>query len=754
YRRALDYYVQTQDPHLIRYAKWGIGWTYYLLGDYPNALNHFQWALDGADKDSLEAAPNYEYIGRVYTATGEYRSALSYLQSALAVYTRSANPKEAARVRAMMGQIYQQQGEPEQARRTYRQALESFTNLSDRVHQAAVLCALGRLELKGGNYDAAEDYLRQSIEATENIRRIPTSSDLTSAFSASVHDRYESYIECLMRKAELQPTEGLSIRAFEISELARARSLAEMLQATGTILAIPDAPLAAEEKSLRQSLRVKENYKVALLGRQSYSKEALDALNEELARLEAQYRKVMETIRERYPSYEQITRPVAWDLRRIQEQVIADDDTVLLEYSLGVEKSYAWVVTRSGMTGYELASRGSINEAAQRVYKLLASLPGTTNESELSEATENLGRLILSPVAADLKKRRVIVVSDGALNYIPFQVLPSPSGAGEPFVTTHEIVNAPSASILGQLREETARRDAPAKVLAAFGDPVFASSYAQRKDESGGEQTASVPERQSERPERAVRDLQISADKLDPSLIQPLFYARRELSNLGRVVSGDEIVMAAGFDATRERLQGTDLTRFAILHFATHGFLDPVRPENSGLMLSTVNRNGQTQDGYVGLQDIYGLRAPVDLVVLSACRTALGKEVRGEGLIGLTRGFMHAGASSVVASLWKVDDEATAELMRRFYGNMLQSGMRPAEALRTAQNSIRQESQWRSPYYWAAFTLQGDYQRVIKSPHAPGFGGLARKLVPFTAALVLLAGIVWWYLRRRTRSTR
>lgn len=748
YRRALDYYRRSQDPHLIRYATGGIGWSLYLMGDYANALSHLQQALEGAKRDSLEAAPTYEYLGRVYSATGQYAEGLSYLRSALAVFMRSANPKEAARVRAMMGQIYQQQGELEQARTTYRQALEGFNKLTDRLNQAAVLYALGRLELGSGNYDAAEDYLRQSIEATENIRRIPTTNDLTAAFSASVHDRYESYIECLMRKAQLQPAAGLSIRAFEISELARARSLAEMLQATGTILAIPDAQLAAEEKSLRQSLRVKENYKVVLLGKSSYSKQALDALNEELAGLESQYRQVIETIRARYPSYEQITRPVAWDLRRIQEEVIADDETVLLEYSLGAEKSYAWVVSRSGMTGYELASHASIDEAAQRVSRLLENPPGAATENELREATENLGRLILSPVAVGLKTRRVVIVTDGALNYIPFQILPSPSAAGEPFVTTHEIVNAPSASILGQLREETARREAPAKVLAAFGDPVFASNYAQRKEQGGeGDQAASLPEQQNERYKRAARDLQLSGDTVDPSLIQPLFYAGRELSNLGRVVSGDEIVMAAGFDATRERLQSTDLTKFAILHFATHGFLDPVRPENSGLLLSTINRNGQAQEGYLGLQDIYGLRAPVDLVVLSACRTALGKEVRGEGLIGLTRGFMHAGASSVVASLWKVDDEATAELMKRFYANMLQRGMTPAAALRAAQNSIRQESQWRSPYYWAAFTLQGEYHSVIKSPHGREAGGWLRWLVPAVAAL-LLGGLVWWNLRR------
>jgi hypothetical protein len=159
-----------------------------------------------------------------------------------------------------------------------------------------------------------------------------------------------------------------------------------------------------------------------------------------------------------------------------------------------------------------------------------------------------------------------------------------------------------------------------------------------------------------------------------------------------------------------------------------------------------VDRGGKAQNGFVGLQDIYNLRAPVDLVVLSACRTGLGKDVRGEGLIGLTRGFMYAGASSVVASLWKVDDEATAELMKRFYTNMLRGGMTPAEALRAAQNSIRDEPQWSAPYFWAAFTLQGDYQYVIKG--RPSAGESTRPLIVLGVVILILLPVLYRSFRR------
>ena len=192
------------------------------------------------------------------------------------------------------------------------------------------------------------------------------------------------------------------------------------------------------------------------------------------------------------------------------------------------------------------------------------------------------------------------------------------------------------------------------------------------------------------------------------------------------------------------------MTQYAILHFDTHGLLDPKRPEFSGIVLSTVKPDGQGQNGFVGLQDIYQLRAPVNLVVLSACQTALGKEVRGEGLIGLTRGFMYAGASTVVASLWKVDDAATADLMKRFYTNMLEHEMTPAAALRAAQNSFRQEG--RSPYYWAAFTLQGEFRQSIK-PMPKSAASTYTKIIAGGALLTLLTSIAWWYRRRYTASS-
>jgi CHAT domain-containing protein len=152
------------------------------------------------------------------------------------------------------------------------------------------------------------------------------------------------------------------------------------------------------------------------------------------------------------------------------------------------------------------------------------------------------------------------------------------------------------------------------------------------------------------------------------------------------------------------------MARYRIVHFATHGILNNEHPELSGLVFSLVDKHGNPRDGFLRLYNIYNLNLEADLVVLSACQTALGKQINGEGLMGVTRGFMYAGASRVVASLWKVDDAATAELMKKFYSEMIKVGRRPADALRVAQLWMQKQERWRAPYYWAGFILQGEWR--------------------------------------------
>lgn len=189
-----------------------------------------------------------------------------------------------------------------------------------------------------------------------------------------------------------------------------------------------------------------------------------------------------------------------------------------------------------------------------------------------------------------------------------------------------------------------------------------------------------------------------------------LLYTRKEAEAVMAVTPPGKGMLALDFEANRRTATSAALAHYRIVNFATHGILDNQHPEFSGLVLSLVDGQGRAQNGFLNLQDIYNLKLPVDLVVLSGCQTALGQQIKGEGLIGLTRGFMYAGATRVVASLWSVSDIGTARLMAQFYRGMEQDNMRPAAALRAAQIKMFRGKQWSSPYYWAAFEIQGDWR--------------------------------------------
>jgi CHAT domain-containing protein len=196
--------------------------------------------------------------------------------------------------------------------------------------------------------------------------------------------------------------------------------------------------------------------------------------------------------------------------------------------------------------------------------------------------------------------------------------------------------------------------------------------------------------------------------------IPRLLASRKEAEEIMAVTPSGEGFVATDFDAGRTITSTGVLGQYRIVQFATHGVVNTQHPELSGSILSVVDRDGESVDGFLQLHDIYNLDlSQTQLVVLSACRTALGKEVKGEGLMGLTRGFMYAGSKSVIASLWKVDDRATAELMKHFYHAMFDEGLPPSAALRKAKETMWRQPRWRAPYFWAAFVLQGEYQDGI-----------------------------------------
>jgi CHAT domain-containing protein len=304
--------------------------------------------------------------------------------------------------------------------------------------------------------------------------------------------------------------------------------------------------------------------------------------------------------------------------------------------------------------------------------------PVDRENAEFQQASAALSQMLLGPVESQLGTKRLLIVSDGALQYIPFDALPVRDWDAAnktdvstrtrtpmvPLIARHEIVSLPSASVLGVLRRETVGRKPASKEVAVLADPVFdqndprigKGANVRRADAAREKDTAAYQ-----------ADVIRSASESGLEDLVRLRFSRQEAEASTRLAPEGKKLTALDFAASRERATSTDLGQYRIVHFATHGLINSQHPELSGLVLSLVDKEGKPQNGFLRLHEIFNLHLEADLVVLSACQTALGKEIQGEGLIGLTRGFMYAGAPRVVASLWRVDDRATANLMRLFY---------------------------------------------------------------------------------------
>ncbi|MBS2024389.1 MAG: CHAT domain-containing protein, partial [Deltaproteobacteria bacterium] len=286
-------------------------------------------------------------------------------------------------------------------------------------------------------------------------------------------------------------------------------------------------------------------------------------------------------------------------------------------------------------------------------------------------------------------------------------------GAARPLLADHEVVSLPSASTLAVLRRELAARAPAQEAVAVIADPVF-DAHDPRVLGRGAPVPAPAPEpeKAKEKPSEpiGVAMLTRSAGDLGVQHFERLGGTREEATEIVRLAGKEHALLALDFDANLATARDGQLAKYRLVHFATHGLLDSQHPELSGLLLSTVDAHGRAQDGFLQLRDVYGLRLAADLVVLSACQTALGAQVWGEGVVGLVRGFMYAGAPRVVASSWRVPDRATAALMKRFYEGMLARKLTPAAALREAQLALWKSRKFSAPRDWAGFTLQGEWR--------------------------------------------
>lgn len=594
-------------------------------------------------------------MGRAYSATKQYQEALASLNKSLALYQVVDNIFKQADARLEMAKVEQARGNLKQAK------IE--------VETAITIIESERAQTSHKNAQSSSSKNNSNNKNNSNKITTPQNQKKASSYKAyldlakyleSKQNYYDFYIDLLMQLHNQQPNSGYDILAFQASEGSKSRSLRAIVS-----------------RSLN-----KNNQKN----------------NQKNNKIEAQKQETNYVEIAKVPSLQEI------------QQKLLDDNTVLLEYALGEERSYLWLVTKNSIQTYQLPKRSHIDKLSRLFIGFLKSpghylgtprsikVEGNADVVQLPEIGNQLSDILLAPVADKLENKRLLIVSDGALQYVPFAALPKPVSKPKstqnqevkseikPLLVDHEIIGLPSAS-LQILAQEKHTKNPPNKTLAMLADPVFGRD----------DQRVKIPQSSPFK--------NTSLSKV-PSW-KRLEGTRKEALEISNFVPDAQKLVKYDFAANYSTATSPELSKYRFIHFATHGVFDAQRPERSGVIFSAVNEQGDLQRSLLSTSDVFKLNLSADLVVLSACTTALGQEIKGEGLIGLTGGLMYAGSKSVVSSFWDVDDAGTAELMSKFYANMLKEKQSPSQALRNSQLQMWQSSQWQAPYYWAAFGMQG-----------------------------------------------
>jgi CHAT domain-containing protein len=802
HREAISIFRSIGDRHSEAIALNALGQAYENLNEYTIALNNYENALrlfqttdalDGAAIAVFKIARIYRLSGKpdqalafyercliLSRAAGKVRSEANALNEAALLYIYQGRNKLAinqyARIREFYkrigdrrglatalnayGDLLLQLGQNAKALKTYLRAQPFSENSGDKGILAETLYNLARVNRAVGSYDAALTFIKQSLDLIEDLRTRLETPDLRASYFSGVKKYYELGAEILMGLEQLRPGRGFATEALLLNERARSRSLLDLLDESQR--AFPEhAPkqLLERERELRGLIRAQAQYAMDLSLKGRNSSDTPEVTNQ-LAQLKAEYQEVLAQLRGEHPRDSSLEYSPVSGLKEIQSEL--RHSTLLLEYSLGEDRSYLWAVSPNSLKTYALPSRQTIEDAAHQLYKLLTALEGSKGETD-SDYQANIAaaekayfdqagafsEMVLGPVANDLGNKNLLLVTEGALQYVPFDVLPVPRAAQNApgrnlrLIDTNEVSTIPSVSTLIALRATKIGRS-PLHVAAVIADPVF--SLSDDRIPSNG-QFATI----------ATVSAAPARQPVEIGLAHASASRRKDLARLSHSFEEAEAILAAapegttmlaeGFDATPDIVNGR-IGDYQILHFATHAFVDAEHPELSGIVLSMVDRNGLEKNGLMSLQDIYNLDLSAQLTVLSACQTGLGQDVKGEGLVGLTHSFMSAGSKTVISSLWKVDDLATTTLMTYFYDGLLRQGMPTAAALRSAKLRMMQHKRWSAPYYWAGFTLQGEYLNrvVVKKDASSKF-----KSLTFVAPALLVFVMIVFQRRGRRR---
>ena len=590
---------------------------------------------------------------------------------------------------------------------------------------------------------------RDSLATIETLREGSLRADESrTTFLASIKDVYDeaasayASMALVANSAAGSPLSGKALEyageAFRINEQSRARSLLDLLSETDAAITegVPAELLKRKQENLDRQQDIADVLTGINVSTDELKKKPAE-LDAELEKLQTEYEEIENQIRTASPRYATLTANKPMTLAEVQQNVL-DDQTVLVEYALQTDDSYLFVAGKSAVNLFKLPARANVEKLAMdlRAQLIPSKLQRRLVGIDVAEANRGLGiaaaapedvapfvaasnalyKVVLEPAAGMIGEKRLMVVADGALNYIPFEVLLKTADSGDfsslgYLVKSNEVIYAPSASVVGAIKQQ--RTKATGRAMLIIADPVFNSNDARAQKRAGG--AATDAEVRGLGIQSAVADVGGTTPPANPQMeglpLARLNGTRTEADQISKLAktSGGQADVWLDLDANEDNLSARDVSKYRIIHVATHGLLNAERPQFTGVVLSLVGN--KTHDGFVRTDEVFNLRLGSPLVMLSACETGLGKEKRGEGVMGLTRAFMYAGAPTVGVSLWSVADKSTADLMTDFYRRLLSTGegTTSSSALRGAQLAMIAGKKYSAPFYWAPFVLVGDW---------------------------------------------
>jgi CHAT domain-containing protein len=678
---------------------------------YGAAIKSLEEALADKPENPGLTAELLLNLGFCHWKLGDSQKAATLQREAIKVWESAGNPPHPAMV-ASLAASQESLGQLPEALEGQRRALALVHGSGGNPqYEWQIGGRLARVEREMGRQQEALRQYQDVIHSIELLRASALNTESGRAFALST--RRAVYAET----ADLLYDLHRESEALEMAERGRARAFLDVLAISRTGFA---DELTADQRAREDDLLARISAIQKELWKEDISAKEEQQHKTELIRAEDDLETFHLEVRRANPRFASIRYPEPISVTRIQNDLL-DAHTVLLEFLLGEKRSLAWVVSKEKVTVSVLPSQKEIEEQVAGYRKALSErATALTLQSSLAEIDRRGKALYASlfrPLAGAIPRgRTLIVVPDGALAYLPFETLvvrtihgPSGEVRSRYLVEESATVYGPSASALDAIKLMNPQMPAWPKTLLAFGDPIPHTHAPLAKAEA-----AAVPAQwgaAEQTPQNVAASQASAAAVLDDYTergfsLTRLPYARDEVLGIGRLFPAAQRRIYLGEQAKEETVKSEKLDQYRYIHFASHGFIDETLPGRSGILFS--RDTNSREDGVLQTGEIMRLKLNADLVTLSACSTGLGRLVKGEGILGLTRAFFYSGARNVAVSLWNVNDSATSTLMKAFYEN-LNRGLPKREALRQAKLSLlhSHNATWHHPYYWGAFVIVG-----------------------------------------------